>query len=508
MKKVFLGQGRLVKSTVLFGIVFFCCMVQISMASYHKLPDTDGIKYLNNGAGEGCTQTELDAKYQEGCTVCSEKSGSSATMSSELILHVPAFLYDTTLGTLDVWADFTFAYKENGDLFWKLSDFGQNTTKTIKTTGVKDGECTQAELDAKYQEGCTACSGSFNTPATMSPELTLHIPVILYDTPLVSMNLWATFTFVHKENNDLFWKLSDFAENKLLNQRIEELKALFPETIYNTITSNSRNNVLCKESNRVQLGLPDLPNGQWYYTYDNLIKGMAQQDKFANVGDENTRKLEIAAFLANIAQETGTQTAGDPFGGPGCFIQEGAGDYWGSNNFNQNCEPSCAPEGYGGRGPHQLTWDYNYKEFGNSTGVGDEYLNDPDILTKNPEIGIAGSIWFWGHEERTQWSPPNIPFKPSAHDVLVGNWIPTNSSTPGVVTHNDVDCGRTKANFGVIINIINGGLECGPGAVNLTGAKNRVAYLQAIAKEMGVIIPDGFLDDCSTQEPFTPCTSY
>ena len=133
--------------------------------------------------------------------------------------------------------------------------------------------------------------------------------------------------------------------------------------------------------------------------------------------------------------------------------------------------------------------------------VGVEYFNNPDILTTDPDIGIAGSIWFWGHEEYNQWSPPDIPFKPSAHNVGVGNWKPTDK---------DEACGRAKANFGVIINIINGGIECGPTATaeGIANAKNRVKYLEAIAEEMGVTIPEGFLDNCSTQKNFAQCPSY
>jgi len=291
-------------------------------------------------------------------------------------------------------------------------------------------------------------------------------------------------------------------------QKIEDLKKLFPQSIYDTITAGSRNNLDCREHNREQLGLSELPNGQWYYTYDNLIQGMARLEQFANEGDENTRKLEIAAFLANIAQETGTHEAGDPFGGPGCAIQEGYGDFWGSPDHSRTCQPNCAEAGYAGRGPHQLTYDSNYESFGYAMGVQDRYLNEPDLLTTDPAIGIAGSIWFWGHEERTEWSPPEIPLKPSAHDVLVGRWTPTDADSPGVRASNDVKCGRTAANFGIIINLINGGVECGEGAANPAAARNRVAFLQAIAEEMGVVIPEGFLDDCSTQGNFGNCTSY
>ncbi len=300
----------------------------------------------------------------------------------------------------------------------------------------------------------------------------------------------------------------DFTRSTDVASRIEQLKALLPESTYNTITAGSLNNTACRESNRETLGLSDLPNGQWYYTYDNIIAGMAELEEFANVGDDNTKKLEIAAFLANVAQETGAKGTGDPFGGPCCFIQEGGGTAWGSTNYNRDCGSTCAAAGYCGRGPHQLSYDYNYKAYGETMGVGDDYFDDPDILTTDPDVGIAGSIWFWGHEEYTAYSPPTIPFKPAAHDVVVGTWTPTTSSTPGIRTSYDVKCGRTTANFGIIINLINGGVECGTTATNPEAAQSRVDYLEAIAGEMGVTIPDGFADNCSTQQNFSTCPSY
>ena len=283
-------------------------------------------------------------------------------------------------------------------------------------------------------------------------------------------------------------------------ERIANLKLLLPEEVYNTITDKSRNDPRCRESNRKELGLPDSPNGQWYYTYENLIKGMAELEEFANEGDDNTKKLEIAAFLANIAQETGAGQAMDPkFGGPGCAIQEGYGSKWKDPEYGGLSPQTGA--GYAGRGPHQLTHDVNYNAFGKTMDVGDEYLDNPDLLTTDPKIGIAGSIWFWGHEELStqQGWPSNIPFKPAAHKVLVGTWKPSDA---------DKACGRTKADFGVIINLINGGIECGEGAENPGAAENRVNYLVAIAEEMGVTIPAGFLDNCSTQQNFAKCPSY
>ncbi|MFH1654896.1 MAG: chitinase [Pseudomonadota bacterium] len=295
----------------------------------------------------------------------------------------------------------------------------------------------------------------------------------------------------------------DFVVAADLQERNDALKLLFTENMYNTITEKSRNNLDCRESNRATLGLSDLPNGEWYYTYDNLIAGMAKMEQFASEGDDNTNKLEIAAFLANIAQETGTGIDLDPtYGGPGCFIQEV--NQYGSTAYNSSAcgiDYTCAAAGYIGRGPHQLSWDTNYKSFGETMGVGLEYVTDPDILTKDHEIGIAGSIWFWGHAEHASGWPSNIPYKPSAHNVIVSKWTPTDR---------DVTCGRTQAGLGIITNIINGGLECGnrSSAVGRENAAKRVTYFNNIAAVMGVTVPDGWADNCTGQQDFEECPSY
>ncbi len=358
----------------------------------------------------------------------------------------------------------------------------------------------------------------------------------------------------------------------LYEKRKEELRALFPKDMFDTIFAGSLNNPGCMEKAEIRkkLGLPENEtNGQWYYTYDNLIGGMAQWKEFAGEGNENTKKLEIAAFLANIAQETGTHD-GDEYGGPGCAIEEGYGAYWGFKTYNSwrcGAEYDCAEAGYMGRGPHQLSWDYNYKAFGEAMGAGDKYLKDPDLLTTDPTIGIAGSIWFWGHEDLGSGNDPNKPFKPSAHSVVMAAGDPS-AKTAWKPSENDISCGRETANLGVITNIINGGIECCSnywGADTKGGeiseeqaseaarqqaaeccvdepvcdwkwasavcaawrccaaidcihqdcrqpkqqALNRLEYFKKIAEAMGVAIPDGFIDhDCRSQLNFAGCLSY
>ncbi|OPX66081.1 MAG: Chitinase class I [Methanoregulaceae archaeon PtaB.Bin056] len=274
------------------------------------------------------------------------------------------------------------------------------------------------------------------------------------------------------------------------------VETLLTREAYDNITNVSRNYYECWERSRVELGLPNLLNGQWYYTYENMTAAMNADPKFAKEGDINTRKLEIAAFLANVAQETGSKTAGDPYGGPGCQIQEG----WGSAAMRFSKDfgepPVEGGAGFCGRGPLQLTYLVNYRTFGNETGKGDLYYYNPDLLTIEPLTGIGASLWFWNHAEKGQGWPDTIPFKPSAHDVVVGKWQPTDL---------DIACGRCSANFGIIINIINGGVECGHTDARAT---QRVSYLIAIAREMGVTIPPGFAVDCAGQKNFAICQSY
>lgn len=275
----------------------------------------------------------------------------------------------------------------------------------------------------------------------------------------------------------------------------DDLTSLITEDQYNQITADSRNCVHCYENNRAKLGLPDDLNGQWYYTYENFINAMRKVPKFAGEGDLNTRKLELAAFFANVAQETG---AGGAYGA-GCAIQEGRGDYWDNPNFG-GLAPTGA--GYAGRGPIQLTHRSNYQGYGEDMGVEDLYVNDPDILTKDPAVGLAGSMWFW-NSQAPQWDGSmDPPFKPSCHEVMVHTWQPTD---------NDISAGRTvDRDFGVVINIINGGLECDKGGDGSEKARNRVSYYRAIAAILGAEIPASQTDaelNCADQKRFDLCPS-
>jgi len=182
------------------------------------------------------------------------------------------------------------------------------------------------------------------------------------------------------------------------------------------------------------------------FSHAALIAAAAQYPGFASEGSADQRLRELAAFLANIGHETTGGWADAP-GGPYAwglyFTQEvgceggGCTGYCDVNNVQYPCAPGKT---YHGRGPIQLSWNYNYGQAGEA--LGEPLLAQPELVTTDGAIAFRTGLWFW----MTAQSP-----KPSAHDVMVGQWQPT---------ADDAAKGRAPG-FGMTINIINGGLECG-----------------------------------------------
>ncbi|MDL2143084.1 chitinase [Flavobacterium tructae] len=169
---------------------------------------------------------------------------------------------------------------------------------------------------------------------------------------------------------------------------------------------------------------------------------------FISIGSLEVRKRELAAFLANISHETtgGWSTAPGGAYSWGLYFREEVGydensttGYREENNVDY---PPVAKKSYHGRGPIQLSWNYNYGQ------ISEFLYGDKNVLLKNPEnvvkdaaLAFQTAIWFW--------MTPQAP-KPSCHAVMVGQWLPTQQ---------DINEGR-KPGFGATINIINGALEC------------------------------------------------
>ncbi|KAL6660533.1 hypothetical protein ACP70R_001568 [Stipagrostis hirtigluma subsp. patula] len=215
-----------------------------------------------------------------------------------------------------------------------------------------------------------------------------------------------------------------------------------------------------------------------FYTYDAFVAAAASFGGFGTTGDGDTRKREVAAFLAQTSHETtgGWATAPDgPYSWGYCFKQE-------NGATSDYCTPSaqfpCAPgKKYFGRGPIQISHNYNYGPAGQAIGV--DLLNNPDLVATDPTVSFKTAIWFW----MTPQSP-----KPSSHAVITGQWSPSGA---------DQAAGRTPG-YGVITNIINGGLECGHGADNRVA--DRIGFYKRYCDILGVSY--GANLDCYNQRPF------
>ncbi|KAH0673823.1 hypothetical protein KY290_019509 [Solanum tuberosum] len=107
--------------------------------------------------------------------------------------------------------------------------------------------------------------------------------------------------------------------------------------------------------------------------------------------------------------------------------------------------------------------NYNYGPCGRAIGA--DLLNNPDLVATDPVISFKTAIWFW--------MTTQLP-KPSCHDVIIGRWNPS--------------AGDRAANrlpgFGVITNIINGGLECGRG--NDNRVQDRIGFYRRYCGILGV----------------------
>jgi hypothetical protein len=246
-----------------------------------------------------------------------------------------------------------------------------------------------------------------------------------------------------------------------------------------------------------------------YYSYGNLAQ--AYQELFVdldlytapfNSGDEFQDKRELAAFFANINQET--NGASPPsFKLTGDFTTTGAGTLGAAYGLAAITEGSCATSGcpaYGtkqgfcentdttaqlsacngipttpdgtdycslavrfcdgvypanspayqffGRGSKQLTHAYNYIFYGSRIAPDDplNLANNPSLIDTSGVLGWKVGFAYWA----IPFQEPSGNLKPSMHD---GFFNPTTGSASAQFD--------AQTGFGKTVNIINGGVECG-----------------------------------------------
>ncbi|MFE9427524.1 glycoside hydrolase family 19 protein [Kitasatospora sp. NPDC006697] len=181
------------------------------------------------------------------------------------------------------------------------------------------------------------------------------------------------------------------------------------------------------------------PNRNSFYTYSGLVAALSAYPGFATTGSATVQKQEAAAFLANVDHETGGLV----------YITEidKSGNYCASESYG-------CPAGtyaYYGRGPIQLSWNFNYKAAGDALGV--DLLDNPSLVETDAAISWKTGLWYWD----TQTGP--------------GTMTPHNAMVNG-------------AGFGETIRSINGSIECNGG--NTAEMQDRVNDYQAFTAILGV----------------------
>jgi len=221
-----------------------------------------------------------------------------------------------------------------------------------------------------------------------------------------------------------------------------------------------------------------------FYSFKAFVSAARYFPEFLS-GNPVTQKRELAAFLANIAQETSggwAEAPGGYFKWGLYFVEEMVDSS--KNRYTDYTKlkyPPVPGKAYYGRGPKQLTWNYNYGQFSEAWyGTMDSLLQHPERLARNPVESFASAIWFW--------MTPQFP-KPSCHEIMTGTWKPT---------ANDLQKGRVPG-FGATVNVINGGVECGTGK-ELKKTGYRYQYYLYFCKYFNVSPGENI--DCNNQRPF------
>jgi predicted chitinase len=184
------------------------------------------------------------------------------------------------------------------------------------------------------------------------------------------------------------------------------------------------------------------PGRNSFYTYSGLRNALSAYPAFANTGSDTTKKREAAAFLANVKHETG---------GLVHIVEQNTANY---PHYCDRSQPYGCPAGqaaYYGRGPIQLSWNFNYKAAGDALGL--PLLTNPWLVQNDAAVSWKTAIWYW----MTQ----NGPGPMTAHNAMVNG-----------------------SGFGYTIRAINGAIECNGGAP--AQVESRVQAYRQFTQMLGV----------------------
>nr|WP_233867634.1 glycoside hydrolase family 19 protein [Streptomyces sp. ST2-7A] len=183
------------------------------------------------------------------------------------------------------------------------------------------------------------------------------------------------------------------------------------------------------------------PNRNSFYTYSGLVAALGSYPGFTTTGGTEVQRREAAAFLANVSHETG---------GLVHIVEQNTANY---SHYCDTSQPYGCPAGhdaYYGKGPIQLSWNFNYKAAGDALGI--DLLNNPRLVETDAAIAWRTALWFWN----TQSGAGHM----SGHQAIVGG-----------------------AGFGESIRSINGSIECNGG--NPGQVQSRINTFQRFTQILG-----------------------
>ena len=174
---------------------------------------------------------------------------------------------------------------------------------------------------------------------------------------------------------------------------------------------------------------------------------------FANSGDARRDRQELAAFLSQIDHESDGLRALREYD-----ISRHA-HYCREQLPGERCAPGRQ---YYGRGPIQLSWNYQYRAAGAALGL--DLWARPDLVAEDERIAWQTALWYW----MTQPGPGTL----SAHAALAAG-----------------------LGFGATTRSINGALECGqaPDSLGARQMQARAGRYRELSALLGV----------APQEPLT-----
>ncbi|CAM5230034.1 chitinase [Streptomyces spiroverticillatus] len=184
------------------------------------------------------------------------------------------------------------------------------------------------------------------------------------------------------------------------------------------------------------------PTRNSFYTYAGLVDALKAFPAFTKTGNDTVRRQEAAAFLANVNHETG---------GLRYVVEQNTANY---PHYCDAAQPYGCPAGqaaYYGRGPIQLSWNFNYKAAGDALGI--DLLRNPYLVEQNPSIAWRTGLWYWNTQ--------NGPGTMTPHDAMVNS-----------------------RGFGETIRSINGYLECD--GRNPAQVQSRINSYQNFTQILGV----------------------